>query len=71
MMRMYKSVSYSCVRDYGTPLEIGFQEQVSNPSKLLRSKVVVVSVGGKARGQPEQVWRSEAAFEKSLRHLAG
>ena len=26
----------SCARDEGGPLEIGFQEQVSNHSKLLR-----------------------------------
>ncbi len=31
-----KSVSYSCVRDEGGPLGIGFQEQVPNHSKLLR-----------------------------------
>jgi hypothetical protein len=27
---------YSCVKDEGGPLGIGFQEQVSNHSKLLR-----------------------------------
>ena len=31
----------------GRPSEIGFQERVSNHSKRLRSKAVVVSVGGK------------------------
>ena len=44
------NVSYSCVRDEGRPLGIGFQEQVSNHSKRLRSKAAVVSVGAKARG---------------------
>jgi hypothetical protein len=38
------------VIDEGRPLGIGFQEQISNHSKLLRSKAVVVSVGVKARG---------------------
>jgi hypothetical protein len=33
------------------PLGIGFQEQVSNHSKLLRPKDVVVSVGPKALGK--------------------
>ena len=44
-----ENVSYSCVKDEGGPLGIGFQEQVSNHSKRLRSKAVVVSVGRKAR----------------------
>jgi hypothetical protein len=39
----------SCAIDEGRSLETGFQEQVSNHSKLLRSRVVVVSVGVKAR----------------------
>jgi hypothetical protein len=43
-------VSYSCVRDEGGPLGIGFQERVPNHSKRLRSKAVVVNVGAKARG---------------------
>ena len=43
----------SCVRDEGRPFGVGFQEQTSNHSKLLRSK----AVGGgrwrlKCRGQP-------------------
>src|ERR1039458_3522154 len=38
-------------RHEGRPLGIGFQEQISNHSKLLRSKAVVVSVGVKAREQ--------------------
>jgi hypothetical protein len=42
-------VKKSCVKDKGGPLGIGFQEQVSNHSKLLRPKDVVVSVGGKIR----------------------
>jgi hypothetical protein len=43
-------VSYSCVKDEGGPLGIGFQERVRNHSKLLRPKSVVVSVGAKVRG---------------------
>jgi hypothetical protein len=43
-------VSYSCVKDEGGPLGIGFQERVPNHSKLLRPKSVVVSVGAKVRG---------------------
>jgi len=31
-----KDVLYSCAKDEGRPLGIGFQEQVSNHSKLLR-----------------------------------
>ena len=42
-------MSYSCVRDEGRPLGIGFQEQVSNHSKWLRTKAVVVSIGAKAQ----------------------
>jgi hypothetical protein len=38
-------MSQSCAKDEGGPFGIGFQEQVSNHSKLLRSKGVVVSVG--------------------------
>jgi hypothetical protein len=38
----------SCAIDEGRSLEIGFQEQVSNHSKLLRSRVVVVSVWSKS-----------------------
>ena len=36
LRRTEKTVSRSCVIDEGRPLEIGFQEQVSNHSKLLR-----------------------------------
>ena len=43
------------MRDEGRPLETGFQEQVSNHSKLLRLKDVVVSVGGKIREYFDQV----------------
>jgi hypothetical protein len=43
-----KEVSYSCVRDEGRPLGIGFQERVPNHSKRRRLKAVVVSVGAKA-----------------------
>jgi len=45
-----ENVSYSCVKDEGGPLGIGFQERVPNHSKRLRSKAVVVNVGAKARG---------------------
>jgi hypothetical protein len=46
----------SCAIDEGRPLGIGFQEQVSNHSKLLRSRaVVVVSVGAKVREKLVQV----------------
>jgi hypothetical protein len=38
----------SCTRDEGRSFGVGFQEQAPNHSKLLRSKAVVVSVGGKA-----------------------
>ena len=34
--------------DEGRPFEVGFQERASNHPKLLRSRVVVVSVGVKA-----------------------
>jgi hypothetical protein len=37
----------SRTRDEGRPLGAGLQEQASNYSKLLRSRAVVVSVGGK------------------------
>ena len=50
----------SCVGDEGRPFEIGFQKQVSNHSKLLRTKAVVVSVGVKVSGSyPVQVWVRE------------
>jgi len=45
----------SCANDDGWPIGIGFQEQVPNQSKLLRSKGVVVSVGSKARRKFGQV----------------
>jgi hypothetical protein len=35
------------ITDEGRPLEIGFQEQISNHLQLLRSKAEVVSTGGK------------------------
>ena len=37
----------NCMRDEGRPLEVGLQERASNRPKLLRSRAVVVSVGGK------------------------
>ena len=36
----------SCTRDEGRPFKVGFQERALNHSKLLRSKAVVVNVGG-------------------------
>lgn len=36
-------------KDEGGPLDIAFKEVMSNHPKLLRSRVVVVSVGGKGR----------------------
>src|SRR3984893_13573170 len=45
-----KIVPYSCVKDDGRPIGIGFQERVPNRSELLRSKDVVVSVGRKVPG---------------------
>ena len=48
-----KIVPYSCVKDDGRPIGIGFQERVSNRSELLRSKDVVVSVG---REVPGETW---------------
>ena len=53
------AVSYSCVKDEGRPLGIGFQEQVSNQSELLRSKAAVVSVGSKVQGKTLSRWVSE------------
>lgn len=43
------------------PLGVGFWEQASNHSKLLRSKAVVVSVGVKVTGGPVagMNWRDE------------
>ena len=69
-------MSHSYVRDEGGPLGIGFQEQVPNHSKRLRSKAVVVSVGAKASGTgPKQVGVRETSESKpfdeaSLRNLA-
>jgi len=36
------------MRDEGRPFGVGFQERAPNHPKLLRSRVVVVSVGVKA-----------------------
>ena len=46
-----RTVSQSCAKDEGRPLEIGLQEQVSNHFKLLRRSAVVVSIGAKAQGK--------------------
>ena len=43
------------IRDEGGPLGIGLQGQVSNRLELRRSRVVVVSVEGKAVARPQQV----------------
>lgn len=42
-------VGISSRKDEGRPFGIGFQEQVSNRSKQLLLRVVVVSVGRKVR----------------------
>jgi len=52
------------VRDEGRPLGIGFQERVSNQSKPLCLRGIVVSVGLKARGQPVQVSIRETSASK-------
>ena len=43
--------AYSCAKDDGRPIGIGFQERVPNQSKRLRSRAVVVSVGRKVPGE--------------------
>jgi hypothetical protein len=58
------TVGISCAKDEGGPLGIGFQEQVPNQSKLLRSKGVVVSVGSKARTKIGQVSIRETSVSK-------
>jgi len=58
------TVGISCAKDEGGPLGIGFQEQVPNQSKLLRSKGVVVSVGSKARTKFGQVSIRETSVSK-------
>jgi hypothetical protein len=54
----------SCAKDEGRPLGIGFQEQIPNQSKLLRSKGVVVSVGSKVRMKFGQVSIRETSVSK-------
>ncbi len=57
----------SCMRDEGRSFGVGFQEQASNHSKLLRLRVVVVSVGVKALGKyPKQVWCKETSAIEPL-----
>jgi hypothetical protein len=46
-----KTLSYSCVKDEGRPLGIGFQERVPNHPRLLWSRAMVASAGGKARAK--------------------
>jgi len=58
------TVGISCAKDEGGPLGIGFQEQVPNQSKLLRSKDVVVSVGSKVRMKFGQVSIRETSVSK-------
>ena len=58
------TVGISCAKDEGGPLGIGFQEQVPNQSKLLRSKGVVVSVGSKVRMKFGQVSIRETSVSK-------
>jgi hypothetical protein len=58
------TVSQSCARDEGRPLGIGFQERVSNQSKPLCLRGMVVSVGSKAREQPVQVSIRETSASK-------
>lgn len=57
----------SCTGDEGRPFEVGFQEQASNHSKLLRSK----AVGGEHWSQstglyPGQVWVRETNVSEPL-----
>jgi len=40
------------MEDDGRPIEVGFQEQASNHSKLLWLRAMVVSVGAKSREIP-------------------
>ena len=47
------------------PLGVGYQEQASNHSKLLRSRVVVVSVGVKHWSHLVQVWSREMSESES------
>ena len=54
----------SCAKDEGRHLGIGFQEQIPNQSKLLRSKGVVVSVGSKVRMKFGQVSIRETSVSK-------
>ena len=53
------------MRDEGGPFGVGFQERAPNHSKLLRSKAVVVSVGGQSVGdKPEPVVVRETTERK-------
>src|SRR5208337_4445194 len=61
-------MSQSCANDEGGPLGISFQERVSNHSKLLRPKGVVVSVGPKAQGRTSKKQKpSRPSFEPGWR----
>lgn len=56
------------MRDEGRPFGVGFQEQAANHAKLLRLRIVVVSIGVKAmRTYLMQVWiRETNASEPAL-----
>ena len=53
-------------RNDGRPIGIGFQEQVSNQSELLRSKAVVVNVGSKVPGWTWGRWVSGSERKQTL-----
>ena len=64
-----KTLCISCTKDEGRPFGVGFQEQASNHSKLLRSRAVVVSVGVRARGDTPGRWESGRRTQVNLCRL--
>jgi len=57
----------SCTGDEGRPFEVGFQEQASNHSKLLRSKAVGGEHWSQSTGMyPGQVWVRETNVSEPL-----
>jgi hypothetical protein len=58
------------VKDEGGPLGIGYQEQVPNHSRLLRSRAVVVSAGGKFKVNLEQVSVRETNESEPTEHAS-
>ena len=58
------------MEDEGRPLGIGFQERVSNQSKLLRSRGVVVSVGSKVRSRIRAGEHPRDERERTLDHAS-